>query len=58
VKRFLIYYGRWILSAFVMMPFMIAFEKMGLSLSANLIAGQTVGALIFYRIDKWIFKEK
>lgn len=43
-------------SAVVMLPFMLLFEYVGLSLTLNLILGQTIGALIFFKIDKYIFK--
>jgi len=57
-KLFAIYYGRWILSAFVMMPFMILFEYFNIPLWLNLILGQTVGSLIFFKIDQSIFSGK
>lgn len=44
------------ISAAVMLPFMLLFERLGLGLTLNLVVGQTVGALIFFKIDKWIFK--
>ena len=39
-----------------MMPIMIFLEKQGLPLWCNLMIGQFVGALIFWNIDKLIFK--
>lgn len=46
------------LSAVVMMPFMIMFEALAIPLWINLFLGQTVGAVIFFKIDKWIFGNK
>lgn len=56
MKRFGIYLVRWVLSGFVMLPFMLLFEYLGITLSANIILGQLIGACIFYKIDSWIFK--
>jgi hypothetical protein len=55
-KQYGIYLGRWVISAFVMMPIMILLESF-LPLWGNLIVGQIFGSLIFFKIDKWIFKE-
>lgn len=38
-----------------MMPFMIIFEAYAVPLWLNLFLGQTIGAMIFFKIDKWIF---
>jgi hypothetical protein len=57
-KLFSIYWGRWMLSAIVMLPFMILFEAMAAPLWINLFLGQTIGALIFFKIDKWIFNNE
>lgn len=57
-KLFGIYWGRWMLSAVVMMPFMILFEALAIPLWVNLFLGQTIGAIIFFKIDKWIFGNK
>jgi len=51
----LAYYLRWLLSALVMLPFMTYFQKNKLPLWLNLFLGQTIGAGIFYWVDKWIF---
>lgn len=56
MKRFGIYLVRWVLSGFVMLPFMLLFEYLGITLSVNIILGQLIGACIFYKIDSWIFK--
>ena len=56
VKLFGIYWLRWMVSAVVMLPFMLLFEYIGLGLTLNLILGQTIGAVIFFKIDKFIFK--
>lgn len=57
MKLFLIYWLRWMISAVVMLPFMLLFEYLGLGLTANLILGQTIGAIIFFRVDKYIFNK-
>lgn len=54
-QLFLMYYGRWMLSAIVMLPFMLLFEYLNIGLALNLFLGQTVGTLIFFGIDKYIF---
>lgn len=53
--RFIIYYVRWIVSAFIMLPFMLICEKYEVSLWLNLLIGQSIGAVIFFNIDKMIF---
>lgn len=55
MKRFSIYLLRWILSGFVMLPFMMFFESLGVELWLNIILGQLIGACIFYKLDTWIF---
>jgi hypothetical protein len=55
-KQYAIYLARWIISAFVMMPIMLFLESI-LPLWGNLLVGQVFGSLIFFKIDKWIFKE-
>lgn len=55
MKRFSIYVLRWIVSGFVMLPFMMLFESLGLELAYNIILGQLIGACIFYKIDRFIF---
>ena len=57
MKLFTIYWMRWMISAIVMLPFMIWFEKLELSLTANLLLGQTIGSLIFFKIDRHIFQK-
>ena len=56
-KKYLIYLIRWLISGFVMLPVMLILESYGLTLWLNLMIGQAFGSLIFYEIDKWIFKE-
>lgn len=53
--RFIIYYVRWIVSAFIMLPFMLICEKYEVSLWLNLLIGQSIGSVIFFNIDKMIF---
>lgn len=54
-KEFGIYYIRWIISALVMLPFMILFEYLQIDLWLNLFLGQSIGSVIFFKVDKWIF---
>ena len=56
-KRFAVYLFRWLVSAFVMMPFMILFEQLGISIALNLILGQIIGAVFFFKIDSFIFQK-
>jgi hypothetical protein len=53
-KKFGIYFTRWQISAWVMLPVMLVLESF-LPLWLNLMIGQAVGALIFWEIDKYIF---
>ncbi|WP_104759423.1 hypothetical protein [Helicobacter bizzozeronii] len=57
-KLFVIYWLRWMLSAVVMLPFMLLFEWMHTPLWLNLFLGQTIGAIIFFKIDKFIFRKQ
>jgi len=54
-KQYGVYHLRWQLSAFLMMPFMIGLEIIGLPLWINLMIGQFIGAIVFWEIDKRIF---
>jgi hypothetical protein len=59
--QFLIYIGRWILSAFVMMLPLWVLVKLNCCQGKyqeylHLLVVQIVGAFIFFEIDKWIFK--
>ena len=56
-KRFAVYLFRWLISAFVMMPFMVFFEYIGITLTVNLILGQIIGSILFFKIDDFIFKK-
>ena len=56
MKRYLIYHLRWQVSAFVMMPIM-AYLEGKVPLEINLMIGQFIGALIFWWIDRLIFKK-
>lgn len=53
-KKFMVYFTRWQASAWIMMPFMVLFEYLGLSLWLNLLIGQAIGSFIFFEIDKFI----
>lgn len=56
--RFLIYVLRWVVSGFVMLPFMLIMKHYDVPFSLNVIIGQIIGAFIFYKIDELIFKIK
>ena len=55
-KQYGIYHLRWQISALVMMPIMIVLQSFGFPLWLNLSIGQFFGALIFWNVDKYIFK--
>ncbi|WP_104695766.1 hypothetical protein [Helicobacter salomonis] len=57
-RLFFIYWVRWMVSAVVMLPFMLLFEWMHTPLWLNLFLGQSIGALIFFKIDKFIFRSQ
>ncbi|CAJ99990.1 hypothetical protein [Helicobacter acinonychis] len=57
-KLFVIYWLRWMLSAVVMLPFMEVFHYFNFPLWLNLFLGQTIGAVIFFKLDKLIFSKK
>ena len=54
-KLFAVYFIRWQISTVVMMPFMYVLDKLGLTVIPNLIIAQTIGSIIFFRLDKLIF---
>lgn len=56
-KKYFVYLLRWLISAFVMMPFMIFFEYLGITLTLNVILGQIIGSVLFFKIDNFIFKK-
>lgn len=56
-KKYSVYLLRWLISAFVMMPFMVFFEYLGITLTLNLILGQIIGSVLFFKIDDFIFKK-
>lgn len=56
--KFAVYLIRWIISGFAMLPFMLIMKEMNVPFTANVIAGQIIGAFIFYKIDGMIFKIK
>jgi hypothetical protein len=57
MKTYGIYHLRWQISAWVMLPSMLYLESLGTPLWVNLMMGQAMGATIFWKIDKWIFKK-
>ena len=56
--KFAVYVVRWIISGFVMLPFMLIMKYYDVPFSVNVITGQIIGAFIFYKIDGMIFKIK
>lgn len=54
-KLFGVYFIRWQISTIVLMPFMVFFEAFNFGVVPNLIISQCIGALIFFKIDKYIF---
>jgi len=54
MNQFFIYFIRWQISAWIMLPLMLLLESI-FPLWLNLMVGQAFGALIFWEIDKWIF---
>ena len=57
MRTYLIYHLRWQISALIMMPVMMFLEE-HLPLYANLMLGQFVGAVVFWGIDKRIFRDE
>lgn len=56
--KFAVYLIRWIISGFIMLPFMLIMKYYDVPFSVNVITGQIIGAFIFYKIDGMIFKIK
>jgi len=57
MQKYFIYHLRWQISALVMMPLMAFLETRGLSIWANLMLGQFFGAIVFWKVDNYIFKK-
>ena len=53
-KKFGVYFLRWQISAWVMLPFMMLLA-VHFPLWLNLMIGQAIGSLIFWEVDKLIF---
>ena len=56
MNKKILYLGRWMLSALIMTPFLKLFIFLGIGNVVALFACQAIGALIFWNIDKKIFK--
>jgi len=56
-KRYFVYLVRWIVSGIVMLGPMMILEAF-LPLWGNIIVGQIFGSLVFFKIDKYIFRHK
>jgi ABC-type multidrug transport system permease subunit len=54
----ILYFLRWQFSTLVLTPIMLGLELLGFSTIPNLIIAQTIGAFIFYFIDKRIFTKR
>lgn len=54
-KRYAIYHLRWQISAWIMLPLMTLLE-LYVPLWFNLMIGQFFGAIIFWKLDKNIFR--
>ena len=54
-KLYAVNFIRWQMSTLVMSPFMFLLDKTGLPVIPNLIIAQTIGSLVFFRLDKFIF---
>lgn len=58
-KQYLIYHGKWQLSTIVTIPLMYLFADIcGLPYWASIFLFNIIGAVLFWPIDKWIFRYK
>ena len=57
-KRYLEYHARWQVSGVIMIPLMYLIKYLGFTLYMNIIIAQFVGAIVFWKIDKWLFEHK
>ena len=55
--KFFLYFMRWQLSTLVLALPMWYFETLGIGAVLNLVICQCIGAVIFYKVDKLIFKK-
>lgn len=55
-KLYTCYFLRWQISTLIMSPFMYLFEYLGLSAVPNLVVTQIIGSVIFFNLDKIIFR--
>ncbi len=55
-KLYACYFIRWQISTLIMSPFMYLFECLGLSAVPNLVCTQIIGSVIFFNLDKIIFR--
>jgi membrane protein YqaA with SNARE-associated domain len=54
-KRYFMYIGRWQMSSFVLFPIIYLLNDKPLLAT---ILGNLVGGMIFWYVDKWIFRSK
>lgn len=58
-KRYAIYHGKWQLSTIVTIPLMYFFADFcGLPYWASILSFNIIGAIMFWPIDNWIFRNK
>lgn len=55
-RQYFLYHIRWQISAWVMMPIMYLLTE--LPIWQSFCVSQFFGAIIFWQVDKWIFKER
>ena len=56
MKKYLLYHLRWQISGIAMLPIMVIMNKYPLYISIPV--AQLIGAVLFWMIDKWIFKNE
>ena len=57
-KRYFEYHLRWQVSGGLMIPIMYTIEHFGKPLWTNIMIAQLIGAIVFWKIDKWLFEHK
>ena len=57
-KRYFEYHGRWQVSGWFMIPILYFIEDLGKPLYIDIMIAQLIGAIVFWKIDKWLFEHK
>ncbi len=57
-KRYFEYHLRWQVSGWFMIPILYFIEDLGKPLWTNIMIAQFTGAIVFWKIDKWLFEHK